>query len=318
MDLSRLEVQNYIIDSVTNVLGGANIEYVKWDMNRALTDAYSMKLPASQQGEVYHRYIMGLYRIFEIVTGRFPHVIFESCASGGGRNDPGLLAWCPQVWTSDNTDAFSRTRIQMGASLWQPTRCQGSHISTCPNHQTHRTVMMKTRFIVALCGTFGLELDVTKLSKECMSELRELVELRKELCPVTLHGRFLRLPGFGYPGAAYGNSASIGESNVYSWMFVARDSKRAVVVLIVCHRDTVGKFPSRLKLRGLLPDALYKLKEHVPTPQEEGVFNGMFQAGGTRFKHNRALCLSGAVLMGVGLPIHFNFDGDSVLLELNA
>jgi alpha-galactosidase len=318
LDLSREEVQDYLIDSVSFILGSANITYVKWDMNRALTDAYSVKLPPRQQGEVYHRYVLGLYRVFETVTERFPGVLFESCASGGGRFDPALLAWCPQVWCSDNTDAFSRTRIQMGTSLWAPVRCMGAHITACPNHQTHRSVMMKTRFIVALFGTFGLELDVTASTPEERKELQELIQLRKALCPVTLYGEFFRLPGFGYPGAAHGNSAGIGESNVYAWMFVSPDLQRAVVSAIVFHRDTVGKFPSRLKLRGLAPEVIYQLQEHVPTPVEQGVFNGIFQPGGPRYKHQRALRLAGAVLMGIGLPIHFNFDGDSVLFELNA
>lgn len=319
LDLSRREVQDYIIESVTSVLSSANIEYVKWDMNRALTDAYSAKLPPSQQGEVYHRYVLGLYRVFETITERFPNVLIESCASGGGRFDPALLAWCPQAWTSDNTDAFSRTCIQMGTSLWAPVRCMGSHLTTCPNHQTHRSVMMKTRFIVSLWGTFGLELDLTKMSPEELEEVKAVVALRHKLCKTTLHGVFYRLPGFAYPGGSHGNSAGIGQdSNVFAWMFVSPDQSHAVVSSLVFHRDTVGRFPSRLMLRGLQPDVEYDLEEHVPTPVEQGVFNGIFQAGGHRYKHQRRLRLSGAVLMNVGLPIHFNFDGDSVLLELTA
>mmetsp|Transcript_25062 Transcript_25062/g.44528 ORF Transcript_25062/g.44528 Transcript_25062/m.44528 type:complete len:1019 (+) Transcript_25062:122-3178(+) len=318
LDLTRSDVQDYIIQSVSNVLGGANIEYLKWDMNRALTDAYSAALPPSQQGEVYHRYVLGLYRIFEAVTLKFPHVLFESCASGGGRFDAALLAWCPQAWCSDNSDAYSRTRIQMGTSMWAPVRCMGAHIAACPSHQTHRTFMMKTRFIVALWGTFGLELDLNKLSREELDEVKELVALRKRLSQLTLHGSFFRLPGFGYPGAAHANSAGIGDSNVYAWMFVAPEQDRAVVSALIFHRDTVGRFPSRLKLRGLRPNLSYDITEHVPTPVAQGVFNGMFQAGGPTFKHQRRLQLSGLVLMEVGVPVHFNFDGDSLLLELTA
>lgn len=318
LDLTRVEVQDYIIDSVSSILSSANIEYVKWDMNRALTDAFSVALPAKQQGEVFHRYVLGLYRIFETVTERYPHVLFESCSSGGGRFDPALFKWCPQCWCSDNTDAFSRVRIQTGTSLWAHPRFMGAHITACPNHQTHRTVMMKTRFIVALYGTFGLELDMTKMSKAELAEIRELVELRQSLCSVTLHGILYRLPFFGYPGLAPGDSAGVGESNVYAWMFVTPDATRAVVSALVFFRDTVGKFPSRLKLKGLKPELVYELREHVPTPVEEGIFNGIFQPGGLQPKHVRSLKLSGAVLMSVGLPIHFNFDGDAVLLELNA
>jgi len=317
LDLTRVEVQDYIIGAVSGVLSSANIEYVKWDMNRALTDAFSAALPAKRQGEIFHRYVLGLYRIFETVTERYPHVLFESCASGGGRFDPALFRWCPQAWCSDNTDPFSRVRIQYGTSLWAHPRFMGAHITACPNHQTHRTVMMKTRFIVSLFGTFGLELDLTKMSELELAEVRELIELRQSLCPVTLQGTLFRLPGFGYPGAAPGDSAGIGESNVYAWMFVTADAQRAVVSALVFFRDTVGKFPSRLKLQGLRPDMIYEVQEHVPTPVQEGTFNGIFQPGGARYKHSRALRLSGSVLHNVGLPIHFNFDGDAVLLELN-
>eukprot|EP00931_Biecheleriopsis_adriatica_P109560 TRINITY_DN8381_c0_g1_i1.p1 TRINITY_DN8381_c0_g1~~TRINITY_DN8381_c0_g1_i1.p1 ORF type:complete len:1029 (+),score=172.35 TRINITY_DN8381_c0_g1_i1:405-3089(+) len=316
LDLTRREVQDYIIESVSTILESANIEYIKWDMNRALTDAYSAALPPRQQGEVYHRYVLGLYRIFEAVTSAFPNVLFESCASGGGRFDAALLAWCPQAWCSDNSDSFSRTRIQMGTSMWAPTRCMGAHIAACPSHQTHRTHILKTRFICAIWGTFGLELDLSKLSKEELDEVKELVTLRQHLCKVTLHGNFFRLPGFGYPGASHANSAGIGDSNVFAWMFVAPEQNRAVVSAIVFHRDTVGKFPSRLKLRGLRPTASYAVTEHVPTPVATGVFNGIFQAGGPTKKHQRSLVLTGSVLMEVGLPVHFNFDGDSLLLEL--
>ncbi|CAK9058826.1 unnamed protein product [Durusdinium trenchii] len=306
LDLTRREVQDYIIDCVSQILSSANIEYIKWDMNRALTDAFSAALPPQQQGEVYHRYVLGLYRIFEVLTSSFPHVLFESCASGGGRFDAALLAWCPQAWCSDNSDAFSRTRIQMGTSMWAPVRCMGAHIAACPSHQTHRTHMLKTRFIVALWGTFGLELDLNKLSREELKEMKELVALRGKLCQVVLHGEYFRLPGFGYPGASHSNSAGIGDSHVYAWMFVTPEKDRAVV----------GKFPSRLKLQGLRPDYLYSLIEHVPTTVEEGVFNGIFQPGGPQFKHRRRLMLTGAVLMEVGIPVHFNFDGDAMLLEL--
>jgi len=205
----------------------------------------------------------------------------------------------------------------MGTSMWAPTRCMGAHIAACPSHQTHRSHILKTRFIVAIWGTFGLELDLNKLSQEDLDEIKELVALRQSLCQVTLHGNFFRLPGFGYPGASHANSAGVGESNVFAWMFVSPDQKRAVVSAIIFHRDTVGKFPSRLKLRGLRPDATYDVTEHVPTPMEQGIFNGIFQAGGPRLKHMRRLQLTGCVLMEVGLPVHFNFDGDSLLLELN-
>mmetsp|Transcript_42907 Transcript_42907/g.100732 ORF Transcript_42907/g.100732 Transcript_42907/m.100732 type:complete len:1037 (+) Transcript_42907:180-3290(+) len=320
LDLTRKQVQDYIIESIGDVLRNANVEYVKWDMNRALTDAYSADLPIDRQGEVYHRYVLGLYRVFHTLTEQFPHVLFESCSSGGGRFDAALLAWCPQCWCSDNTDALCRVTMQMGTSLWAPCRSMGAHVTSCPNHQTHRSVLMKTRFIVALWGTFGLEMDLVHLKSEELDELKTLIDLRNRLAPLTLFGDFYRLPAFGYPYASAQSSAGFGEgqadSATYAWMFVSPDCSWALVSAVVLHQDRVGRFPSRLKMRGLVAEDVYHIEEHVPTEKEQGIFNGIYEPGGPQRKHKRRLVLAGSVLMNLGVPVHFSFSGDSILLEL--
>ena len=166
LDLSRDDVCDYIIETLSKVLSSASISYVKWDMNRNMTEIGSAKLPPERQRELPHRYMLGLYRIMEELTTAFPHILFESCSGGGGRFDPGMLYYMPQTWTSDNTDAIERLKIQYGTSLVYPNVSMGCHVSAIPNHQVHRMTPLNTRGVVAMSGNFGYELDITKLSYE--------------------------------------------------------------------------------------------------------------------------------------------------------
>ena len=150
LDFSREDVRTYIFDRMCEILESANIEYVKWDANRHLTDVWSAKLPADRQGEVFHRYILGLYDFLEKLTQRFPNLLIEGCSGGGGRFDAGMMYYHPQIWCSDDTDAIERLDIQYGTSFGYPISTVGSHVSVCPNHQTGRSVSMKTRGVVAL------------------------------------------------------------------------------------------------------------------------------------------------------------------------
>ena len=149
LDFSRKEVVDCIYEMMADILSHAAISYVKWDMNRSITECYSAALPADRQGEVYHRYILGVYNLYERLTGRFPEVLFESCASGGGRFDPGMLYYAPQAWTSDDTDAVERVKIQYGSSYCYPVSSMGSHVSVSPNHQLNRSTPLSTRANVA-------------------------------------------------------------------------------------------------------------------------------------------------------------------------
>ena len=176
LDFSREDVRTYIFDRMCEILESANIEYVKWDANRHLTDVWSAKLPADRQGEVFHRYILGLYDFLEKLTQRFPNLLIEGCSGGGGRFDAGMMYYHPQIWCSDDTDAIERLEIQYGTSFGYPVSTVGSHVSVCPNHQTGRSVSMKTRGIVAMAGTFGYELDITKLSEDD----KEIVKVQVE------------------------------------------------------------------------------------------------------------------------------------------
>ena len=166
LNYSRPEVVDYIYNMLAKILTEGKVSYIKWDMNRYITECYSVALPADQQGEVFHRYILGVYSLYERLTTNFPHILFESCASGGARFDPGLLYYAPQGWTSDDSDAVERLKIQYGTSYCYPVSSMGSHVSVIPNHQVYRNTPLHTRANVAYFGTFGYELDLNKLASE--------------------------------------------------------------------------------------------------------------------------------------------------------
>lgn len=246
LDLSRDDVCDYIIDAMTKVFESADLSYVKWDYNRNLSEIGSAALPASRQGETAHRYILGLYRIMETLVTRFPDILFESCSGGGGRFDPGMLYYMPQVWASDNSDAIARTKIQYGTSLVYPISAMGAHLSAVPNHQLCRTTPLDTRANVAYFGAFGYELELSQLSEEEKKEIKKQVEFYKEIRSLVQFGDFYRLVSPFEKGAA-------------AWMSVSRAREEAFVVYVY-HLINVEQPNFRLKLNGLNPKALYEVQ----------------------------------------------------------
>lgn len=243
LDLTKREVQDYLIEKMTNIFSIEGVSYVKWDMNRNFSDAYSSDLPSERQGEFFHRYTLGLYRVLKELTTAFPHILFESCASGGNRFDLGMLCYMPQIWTSDNTDAISRLRIQEGVSYGYPLSVMGAHVSVCPNHQTLRNVPLATRFNTACFGLLGYELNLSDMSKEELSEMKEQIDCYKHWRQVFQFGRFYRI-----------NNPTVGSGT--SWMVVSEDGMRAVggiFQILYNEKSTQMKFVGR----GLLPDTLY-------------------------------------------------------------
>ena len=245
LDLSRQEVCDYIIESVSKILESANISYVKWDMNRNMTEVGSLGLTSERQRETAHRYILGLYRVMEEITSRFPNVLFESCSGGGGRFDPGILYYMPQTWTSDDTDAIERLKIQFGTSMVYPPISMGCHVSAIPNHQANRTTPLETRGVSAMAGNFGYELDITKLSEEEKEELKEQISLYKEIRETVQFGALYRLK-------------SPFNSNEVAWMMISED-KNEVVVSYVRQWALVNESFSNLKLTALDKDSEYEI-----------------------------------------------------------
>ncbi|MDO5407174.1 MAG: alpha-galactosidase [Eubacteriales bacterium] len=247
LDLSRPEVVDYVYESVASILRSANISYVKWDMNRQFTDVGSLYLDGTHQGELFHRYVLGVYRLQERLTAEFPDLLLENCASGGARFDPGMLYYSPQIWCSDDTDAVERLAIQEGTALLYPLSTIGAHVSDCPNHAVGRNTPFQTRGYVALAGTFGYELDITKISPEDQAEVEKQVRLYHRYQPLMREGDYYRL-------------ASWKENGTWDcWEVVSKDRSEALVTLIQVLAEP-NYHSRRLKIAGLEPDGTYELE----------------------------------------------------------
>ncbi|MFT8317729.1 MAG: alpha-galactosidase [Sporolactobacillus sp.] len=244
LDLSRTDVCDYLYDAIHTVLSSAEINYVKWDMNRHMSEIGSVLLPAKRQRETAHRYMLGLYALLEKLTTAFPDILFESCSSGGGRFDPGMLYYMPQTWTSDNTDAVSRLSIQYGTSFVYPPITMGAHVSSSPNHQVGRVTSLTMRGHVAMSGNFGYELDLTQLTESDKKTIRLQVAFYKQIRPLIQFGRFYRIES-----PFRGNHAA--------WCFVAPDRSEAVGFFFTILADPSHTQPI-FRLKGLDPDAQYR------------------------------------------------------------
>jgi alpha-galactosidase len=243
LDMGRVEVRRYVIDSVSAILGSAPISYVKWDMNRHLTEVGSAGLPSERQKESYHRHILGVYEAMGAITGAFPEVLFESCSGGGGRFDPGILAYMPQAWTSDNTDAVSRLKIQYGTSLVYPPVAMGAHVTAVPNHQVARTTRLEFRGDAAMSGNLGYELDLGKLGSAEKAEVARQVSFYKSIRALVQFGDFFRI-------------SSPFEGAQTAWIFVSKDKAEAWAAYFLPFAEPNPPEPI-LKLKGLDPEADY-------------------------------------------------------------
>lgn len=268
LDLSREDVRDYIVASINGVLDSARIEYVKWDMNRFITDAWSAIAEKEKQGEIYHRYILGLYDIMNRIILTHPEILFCGCSGGGGRFDPGMLYYQPQIWCSDNTDAVCRLKIQYGTTFVYPVSAMESHVSVCPNHQTGRTVPLGTRGVTAMDGILGYELDSTKLTKEEKRICREQVEAYKKNYPLIVYGDYYRLTN-PYTFSEY-----------VAWEHVSPGRDEALISLVLTEKEA-NDAQRYVKAKGLNPRMQYRV-------------DGMEGS------------LSGQALMSAGLPVPGN------------
>lgn len=246
LDFSRREVVDYIYEMIAKIIRESSISYIKWDMNRYMTEPYSRGGSAGDQGKMMHRYILGVYDLYARLTTEFPWILFESCASGGARFDPALLYFAPQAWTSDDTDAVERMKIQYGTSMVYPIVSMGSHVSAVPNHQLYRTTPLDTRAAVAYFGTFGYELDLNLMQEEELQKVKKQIAFMKEYRDlIQIDGDFYRI-------------LSPFEGNETAWMVVSQDKKKAVAAFYQ-RLNKVNAFWLRFKLRGLSPDWSYEV-----------------------------------------------------------
>jgi alpha-galactosidase len=247
LDFSRKDVVNHLYDVMSKILKESSISYVKWDMNRNMTEIGSSILTPERGSEVAHRYILGVYELYERLVNEFPHILFESCASGGARYDPGMLYYAPQTWTSDDTDAIERLKIQYGTSVVYPLSSMGSHVSAVPNHQVHRITSLKTRGNVAFFGVFGYELDITKLTDEEKLQVKHQISFYKKNRELILKGTFYRL-----------RSPFEGDGNIISWMVVSENQEEAIVANYQVLSQPNSGF-RRINLQGLNTDIEYQI-----------------------------------------------------------
>lgn len=274
-DLTRAEVRDYVVESVNNVLNAYDIDYVKWDMNRNITEIYSPSLAADRQKEIMHRYILGVYEICERIVNANPDIFFEGCSSGGGRFDPAMGYYFPQIWTSDDTDANERTKIQYGTSMCYPLSLMSCHVSICPNHGTHRTASFKTRSDIAHLGATGYELDTTQITQDELSLIKGQVEEYREMQELVLHGDLYRLE-------------NPFESNFFAEEITSKDKSESV---ITCYRRLVEPncAVKRVYPKGLDPQSVYMVRETGD-------------------------CLAGSTIMNVGLVPDFPWDDFSTVV----
>ncbi len=245
LDYSNPNVVEYIYETLVKAFEGANISYIKWDMNRSITECFSNYWPADQQGEVYHRYILGVYSLYEKLLARYPNLLFESCASGGSRFDAGMLYYAPQAWCSDDTDAAERVRIQYGSSYGYPISSWGAHVSECPNQQLGRNTPLETRANVAYFGAFGYEMDLNALSEEEIETVKRQVAFMKEHRALIQFGRFYRL-------------VNPYEHQHGAWMVVSEDRTEAIVGFYKLMNSVNTRF-TQIRLQGLDAGLLYQV-----------------------------------------------------------
>lgn len=275
LDYSRKEVRDHVYGMMKKILDSANIEYIKWDMNRQLTEVGSATLPAERQRELWHRYVLGVYDLMNRLTTDYPHILLENCSGGGARFDPGMLYYSPQIWCSDDTDAIERLKIQHGTSMCYPCSAMGAHVSDCPNHTVGRNTPFKTRGHVAMVGTFGYELDVTRIPQEDRDAIPAQIEEFNKFNKLVRTGDHYRI-------------GNMFEDNTWdAWEFVAKDKSEALFEFVqVLARP--NERSRRIKLKGLEPEAYY-YEESEPDKK-----------------------ISGAALMNAGINIAKMWNGDGL------
>lgn len=254
LDMSRQDVLDYLYEAMSAILKCADISYVKWDMNRSISDWFSYGLTPENMGEMPHRYVLGLYSLLDRLTTAFPDVLFEGCSGGGGRFDAGILYYCPQIWCSDNTDAYERTKIQYGTSFFYPISAVGSHVSTVPNHQTGRITPLETRAVTAMAGSFGYELDLNVLSQEEKEAVKNQIKRFKKYQPLIHNGEYYRL-------------SDPLKDEYAAWEFVSEDKTEALVHGVI-FRTKPNALRYVIKPRGLEENAEYAVSGY------EGVYTG--------------------------------------------
>ena len=274
LDVGRKEVQDYLIKSINRILDSANIYYVKWDLNRAITDLWSNALPADKQGEVSHRYVLGLYRVLDGIVKTHPDIMFEGCAGGGGRFEPAMLTYFVQYWSSDNTKPLDNLKLHYGSSFLYPVCTMGAHVS-----EASPMVPFETKAAIAMCGTFGYELDATKLKKKEIKACKKMSALYHKYYDLNFFGDYYRLAN------------PFEQVNLVAWETVAKDKSEALMTVITVNL-TVNGPQEYIKCKGLDRDRYYRVESSFGPQGSSGSQSG-----------SDVLVATGMALMHAGIPI---------------
>ncbi|MCR5177737.1 MAG: alpha-galactosidase [Lachnospiraceae bacterium] len=305
LDLTRKEVRDYIFDMISKVLDSADVAYVKWDMNRPLTDVGTHAADAGDGG-LFHRFVLGVYDLQERLITRYPDLLLENCSSGGGRFDPGMLFYSPQIWTSDNTDAIDRLSIQEGTAMIYPLSTMGAHVSVSPSQSCGRKTPMVTRGHVALAGTFGYELDMDRLPGEDSAQIRDQIALYHRYGELVREGDYYRIESW--------QDGSMCDC----YMVVSKDKTQALMtwVQVLAHTNLKSR---RVRIPGLDPDREYRIEVADPREGNDG--------NGNRVSPNELNCMSGflgktltgATLSGAGILMpRLSGDFRSLLISFDS
>lgn len=289
LDFSRKDVQDYIIESMSAIFAETPISYVKWDFNRSICNKYSALLDSTSQGEFAHRYVLGLYRVLEMLTETFPHILFEGCSGGGGRFDAGMLYYTPQIWCSDNSDAIARLEIQYGTSFGYPVSAMGAHVSAVPNHQTRRITPFSTRGCVAMAGTFGYELDVTKLSETEKAKIRQQIKRFKTHYDVIQHGEYYRL----LPPS---------DRQCTVWEMADPEGREALVTAVY-HHVVANEKPVVVQVQGLRDEVCYQLTVNTDDKEYWSEWDRQMFEENLPYGYRDGEVITGAALRQCGLLI---------------
>ena len=263
LDFSKEEVVDYVYQLMKKILSEVSITYIKWDLNRSFSEAYSNGRDRQKQGMARHKYILGMYSLYERLSNDFPEILFESCASGGARFDAGMLYYAPQAWASDDTDAVERIKIQYGSSMVYPICSIGSHVSTIPNKQVFRKESLGMRANVAYFGTFGYELDINDISADELEEIKNQIKFMKKYRKLIQFGNFYRL-----------RSPFAGDKNTASWMVVSEDRKEAILAYYRILQKPESGY-DRINLAGLIENEEYivnEIRDSAPVKEYLGPF----------------------------------------------
>ena len=278
LDYSRADVRDYIIDCMSKIIDEAELDYIKWDFNRNMTELGSALLTPAQQKELSHRYVLGVYEVMQRLLDKYPTLLIEGCSGGGGRFDAGMLYYAPQIWTSDDTDAIERIDIQYGTSFVYPASAMSAHLSASPNHQTRRATSFKTRGIVAMGGNFGYELDLNQLTDDEKEAVKKQISDYNKYQKLVQGGDLYRL-------------ISPFKNRLHSaWEYVSPDKSEALLTFVVMRREIYSRY-YLVKLRGLDPEKLYRSSDD-------------------------GRVYSGALLMNAGVNLCKDYtDGDSLIIH---